>query len=122
AAGVVICSSICNDFLHNYRREVELARELAANGIAVARFHYRGLGNSDGDEAAVTFDSMVDDAREATAHLRALTGVSKVSFLGSRFGAPIAAALASGEVGAPLVLVDPTVEASKFFREAWRAS
>jgi pimeloyl-ACP methyl ester carboxylesterase len=120
--GVVICSSICNDFLHNYRREVELARELAAHGVAAARFHYRGLGNSDGDESMVTFDSMVEDARDVTRHFCASTGIDSVGFVGTRFGAPIAAAVATLRPGAPLVLVDPTIEASRFFREAWRAA
>jgi pimeloyl-ACP methyl ester carboxylesterase len=120
--GVVICASICNDFLRNYAREVELARTLAASGVAVARFHYRGTGNSDGDESEVTFDSMVADGREVTRHLRALTGVERLVFVGTRFGAPIAAALANREPGAPLVLVEPSDEASRFFREAWRAA
>ena len=43
---VVIASPIQSEYLKNNRREVLIGRELAERGIAVRRFHYRGMGLS----------------------------------------------------------------------------
>jgi alpha/beta superfamily hydrolase len=119
--GLVVCSPICNDFLRNYRREVLLARRLGSQGVAVQRFHYRGTGNSDGQEGAITLDGMQADADAAVDHLRARISDAPIAVLGTRFGALAAASAAARLPGAPLILVDPIVEADRFFREAWRA-
>jgi len=48
--GLVVCSPMDAETLRHYRKEVLLGRMLAPRGVAVLRFHYRGAGNSDGDE------------------------------------------------------------------------
>jgi len=121
ASGLVVCSPILADFYGRYRHEVILGRQLAARGTPVLRFHYRGNGNSDGDEAAVTFDSLVADARDAANALKAWTGVREVTFLGTRFGGLIAAAAARLEGERDVVLWEPVLEARGYFREANRA-
>jgi pimeloyl-ACP methyl ester carboxylesterase len=120
-SGLVLCSSIGNEVVKNYRREVLLGRALAARGTFVQRFHYRGYGNSDGDPAAVTFDSLVEDARTAAAIVRDAVGDGPIGFMGTRFGALVAAAAASGFPGAPLVLAEPVLKAPAFFKEGFRA-
>jgi alpha/beta superfamily hydrolase len=120
--GMVVCPSICNDFLRNYRREVMLARRLGAQQVAVQRFHYRGTGNSDGEEMALTYPAMQADVARAVGRLDEAVGAGPRAFLGSRFGALLAASAASAVPGAPLILIDPVVAADRFFREAWRAS
>jgi pimeloyl-ACP methyl ester carboxylesterase len=56
---VVICSSVYEELRNNYRREVLLARRLAAAGAPVVRFQYRGFGNSDdAPGAGPTFDTL----------------------------------------------------------------
>jgi alpha/beta superfamily hydrolase len=119
---VVVCSSVCNDFLRNYRREVLLARSLAAAGTTVGRFHYRGTGNSDGGAADITFDSMVEDVRFSMADLEDRHHVEVTTLVATRFAAPVAAAALRGRLGMRLVLIDPTIELRRFFREAWRAN
>ncbi len=42
-----------------------ISRSLAASGIAVLRFDFTGLGNSDGDFANTNFSSNVDDLLQA---------------------------------------------------------
>ncbi len=46
-----------------------IARELAERGIAVLRFDFTGLGNSEGDFANTTFASNVEDLIHAAEHL-----------------------------------------------------
>jgi alpha/beta superfamily hydrolase len=119
--GVVICSSVHAEFTRNYRREVLIGRSLAASGIAVLRFHYRGQGNSEGENADTTFDSMVEDAVWARARLLATTDMERCVFFGTRFGGLIAASVASAD-NSPVVLWDPVVAVRDYFRDIFRAA
>lgn len=120
SAGVVVCSPVQAEFLRNYRREVLLARSLAARGIAVQRFHFRGAGNSDGDSSEATFETMCQDALDATQMLIGATGVADIAFVGTRVGGLVAASIARNHPGVPLVLVAPAVDLSAYFREIFR--
>jgi alpha/beta superfamily hydrolase len=119
--GLVICPSILAGFMTGYRTEVVLARALASRGLAVQRFHYRGVGHSDGETDETTFATMREDTLVAAERLLERTGVDGVGFLGTRFGGLVAASAASEHRGSPLVLVEPPPKASRFFRDAWRA-
>jgi hypothetical protein len=121
SAGAVICPSICNDFIRNYRREVVLARAMAGRGVAVQRFHYRGTGNSSGDEADTSFDTMVEDACTAAETLAGSLEAAARWFVGTRFGAIVAAAAARRLQAPCLLLVDPASDGKSFFREGFRA-
>jgi alpha/beta superfamily hydrolase len=119
--GLVICCPLHAEFQTNYRREVLLARQLAGRGVAVQRFHYRGTGNSGGELEDATFSSMKEDAVSAARHLRASAGIERISFLGTRWGALVAAA-ASENGNAPLVLWEPVTSSDRYFREVFRAA
>jgi hypothetical protein len=105
--------------MKNYRREVVLGRALAAKGIAVQRFSYRGTGNSDGEPEDTTFESLLEDARAAAARLRELAGVERPAYLATRFGALVAGGVAPD--GAPVALLEPVLDAERFFVEGIRA-
>ncbi len=119
--GLVVCQSILGDFIPNYRREVVLARQLAGEGVAVARFHYRGFGQSSGTPLEATFESMCADAIGVAEHFTEALGVERLSLLGTRWGALVAAAVAAGHPGAPMALWEPALSARLFFREGFRA-
>lgn len=118
--GMVVCASLNQDMAKNYRREVVLARAMVARGIAVQRFQYVGSGNSDGDYASISFESMVRDALAAAQCLEAHTGARRVAFFGGRFGALVAAAAAARFPGAPTVFLEPINDGMRFFREGIR--
>ncbi|MDP8959415.1 MAG: alpha/beta hydrolase, partial [Actinomycetota bacterium] len=101
-AGIVVCSPLHAEFLRNYRREVLVARALAARGFAVQRFHYRGTGSSDGQASEATYETMRQDALLAAGHVLERSGATRLGFLGTRWGALVAAAGAAGFPGAPL--------------------
>ena len=117
--GVVLCSPVLAQFYHRYRREVLLARSLARRGLVVQRFHYRGMGNSDGDPRALTLETMREDVYQAKALLRANADVKRLAFLGVSVGALVAAS-ASGD-GDPLVLDSPVVSGRKYLSKAFRS-
>lgn len=119
--GVVICSSTHAELLKAYHQEVRLARELANQGIAVQRFHYRGEGHSGGEPTDLTLPAMMAGALEAQQKLAARTSVDRFAFVGVRLGAFPAAHLAELAGGSPLLLWDPVIDADKFFRDAIRS-
>lgn len=106
-AGVVVCSPVPYEGATLYLPDARLGRHLARAGIATQRFHYRGTGHSDGDPAAITLRTMVDDARDALAHLRHQCGVERVGLAGTAAGATVAALVAGELPGAPVALWRP---------------
>jgi alpha/beta superfamily hydrolase len=120
-AGLLICSPVASEFEKNYRRETLLAWALASRGIAVGRFHYRGVGHSDGEATDVSIERMIEDAEVAMEHLVGRTGVTRVAFLGTRLGALVAGAMAGRRDGAPVTLWEPVLDGSQYFREVFRA-
>ncbi len=120
---MVLCSSLYHDLDLNNRTELMVARALAARGFATVRFHYRGTGNSeDIPGGAVTFDSMVADGRTALSWLVERTAVTRPFLCGFRLGALVAAELARGDGGTPLVLWAPMANGAEYYRGLSRAS
>ena len=117
--GVVFCEPVLSQFRAHYRVGTLVARALANSGIAVQRFQYRGMGNSDGDVSDLTLSSMVEDTETATERLRDVTGSSQTAYVGVNVGA-YPAAIASRS-GAPLVLDSPPPTGRRYFRGAFRA-
>jgi hypothetical protein len=120
--GVVICSPLHAEFLHNYRKEVMLARSLATSGLAVQRFHYRGTGNSDSGTEDLTFESMLADTLAAVDFLGTRCEADGLAFLGTRLSALVASAAAKGFDRAPVALWEPVLDPEDYFREVFRAA
>lgn len=120
SAGLVICPPIHAELFRSYRKEVLLARELAARGIAVQRFHYRGVGNSEGDGDDVTLEAMSTAAREARQALAKRSGVERIATMGTRLGAFPATAIDNDDKGSPLVLWDPVPDGDAYMDEVLR--
>ncbi len=119
-AGVIVCSPIKSEFMKNYRNEVILARALAMRGLAVQRFHYRGTGHSGGESSTLTFERLVQDALSAADLLAERADVRQFAFVGTRLGGLVAAAAAARHGAAPLVLWEPVLEPTQYFREVVR--
>jgi hypothetical protein len=116
---VLICSPLHAEMLKNNRREVLLSRALAAHGLAVLRFHYRGTGNSDGDAGDLDLEVMIEDAGVAASILGDAAGGVRVGVHGTRLAALVAAAAAGP--GSPLSLWEPSASGSRYIREVARA-
>ncbi len=65
-----------------------ISRALAASGIAVLRFDFTGLGNSDGDFANTNFSSNIDDLVSAAQALRAQYRAPQI-LIGHSLGEPL---------------------------------
>lgn len=117
--GLVVCEPILSQFRAHYRIGTLTARALARDGLAVQRFQYRGMGNSDGDITRLTVASMIEDASAAADRLREVSDVQHVAYFGVNVGAYPAASLS--REGNPLVLDSPPPTGRGYFRAAFRA-
>lgn len=91
-AGVVLCYPFGQEYMRAHRAFRQLALLLCRQGYHVLRFDYRGTGDSAGDLQGVTATHWLDDVDAAVTELRESAGISRVSVLGLRLGALIAAA------------------------------
>ncbi len=120
ASGLLtVCGSLFAEQHTDYRREVRLARTLAAAGVAVVRFHYRGVGNSDAGTASL--GAFGQDALDVTLSASRSAGVSRVAFLGVGVGSLIASRALFSHPDAPLLLWKPVVDGRDFIRGFFRA-
>jgi len=119
-SGVLICPSLGEDNARNSRREVLLARRLAALGVAVQRFSYRGTGYREGEHDELTWSRIVEDATKAWSNLtRQIGGDLPCGIMSSRFGSLVAAAVGVGQ-RLPMALWEPITEGKTYLRELAR--
>ena len=122
---VVVCSSLFAEEHTDYRRDFQLAQRLAGAGIATARFHYRGVGNSAPGAGAQSLAAFARDARSIAGVLATprdvKSGTSRLGFVGIGPGALVAAAAAARRDGSPVVLWKPVADGERYFRDLLRA-
>lgn len=118
-SGVVLCNPFGYDALCTHRGWRKLAERIAAAGMPVLRFDYPGAGDSAGvEEDPQRVSAWLDSIVAATGRLREWTGVTRVSLVGLRFGATLAA-LAAERMGGidNLVLLAPPIMGRNYLRE-----
>jgi pimeloyl-ACP methyl ester carboxylesterase len=95
-----------------------LASALAARGFHAFRFDYRGSGDSAGDPEDATIDAWAEDARAACDEIRDATGVARLTFVGLRLGAAVAALVSATQPGVDgLFLWDPVVLGERYLED-----
>jgi pimeloyl-ACP methyl ester carboxylesterase len=112
----VIAGSLGVEQLTVYRNVVRVARALAERGFPVLVHHPRGHGDSAGDWADVTLDGLTEDARAAGRELMRRAGVTRLAWLGVRFGALAAAQALEPGRDAALALWEPVEQPADYFR------
>jgi serine aminopeptidase S33 family len=88
---IVQCHSVGVEHVASYRFEVQAARAAATVGFPVFRHHASGHGDSTGDFADVTLESLVADALAARDEALKRSGATRVLWAGLRLGALVAA-------------------------------
>lgn len=117
--GFVFCYPCFEEKLWVQRVYVSLARQMAARGFHVLRFDFRGHGDSDGDFADAGVATRLSDLDRAVARLREKIGTEgRISLLGLRFGALLAATYAEQHAEIErIVLWDPMVSGAQYMQE-----
>jgi len=116
AAAIVVCAPLLEERKASHRVLVETARALAAEGVAVLRFDYRGCGDSPGEFPDFAFDSWLADIAAARAYLTGQFPNVTVGLFGLRLGASLAALAAP----AFLLLWEPVVSGKAYVNQLFR--
>lgn len=118
----VFCHPFAEEKLWAQRVYVSFARMLAARGAWVLRFDSMGNGDSEGQFATASVETMLSDIASAIRQLEQSSGIGQgIGLLGLRFGATLAALAAEGSPKvSKLVLWEPIVDGGKYMQEMLR--
>lgn len=112
---LVLCAPLWREAVRAHRVLRQLAVRLAKEGLSVLRFDYTGAGDSAGDSEAGDVATWLDDVGAAVDEARRAKGVARVTLLGLRFGATLAAlAAASRDDVECLVLWEPVAQGPRY--------
>ena len=122
--GWVFCHPFAEEKLWAHRVFVGMARHLAAQGMPVLRFDYRGYGDSDGAFEQFTMADHIADVRTAVDKLQETAPeISGVGLLGLRYGATLALLAATENPDIErLVLWDPVVDMAQYLQDQLRTN
>lgn len=120
----VICYPWGHEYQYAHRALRHLAQLLAARGVHVLRFDYYGTGDSAGDDSEAQLSGWRQDIIAAIEELKETCGATRVSLVGLRLGATLAAEVAAGrEDISALAMWDPAIsgpEHLQHLEEEWR--
>jgi len=108
--GVVICPPIGQEHVRTHWALRQVATALARAGFHAFRFDWFGVGDSAGELREASLARWQVDLATAVQELRDTAGVQRVSLVGLRMGATIAALAADAVRPTALVLWDPIVD------------
>jgi len=118
--GLAFCCPYGQEMVSSYARFSRWAKLLEQEGIAVLRFHYGGTGESAGSSGDFSFESACADTEAAVICLRERLAGTPLGLFGYRFGATVAARVASRVRPDMLVLWAPVVDPAAYLRELLR--
>jgi len=118
-AAVVLCYPAPQEYVPAYRSFRRLGTLLAGSGFHVLRFDYTGTGDSGGDSTDASLSQWRKDIGIAARELLDMSGTRKVTLVGARLGAALAAEQAAAEEMPiqDLVLWDPVVVGKEYLAE-----
>lgn len=121
-SGIVLCYPFGDEYMRTHKAMRQLTMTLARAGYHALRFDYFGTGDSAGDSEEVTVEQWLEDIAVAADELKESSGVARVSLVGLRLGATLAAQVAATRKDVDdLVLWDPVVGAHRYVDELMAA-
>jgi pimeloyl-ACP methyl ester carboxylesterase len=115
---LVLCYPFGPEYVRAHRALRELSHHLTQRGHHALRFDYFGCGDSSGESEEGTVEQWLEDVAQAVEELRESSGLPRVSLLGLRFGATLAALAASRNPAINrLVLWDPILNGADYLEE-----
>ena len=118
---VLLCHPWGSEYLHAHRSMRHLAGLLADAGIDSLRFDYYATGDSAGDGIEGDLAGWRQDILTAAEELTSLAGVTRLSLVGLRLGATLAAkaSVDLGKAVESLVLWDPVTDGRDYVKELY---
>ena len=117
-ARVLLVGPFASERQNTYIPWVRWARYLAARGIEVLRYDYRGIGESTGEFAQMTFDDWSQDVQLLSEWLAARPQPSPLMLHGLAMGAVLAGRAFDAGIGDWLLLWSPPESANQVLRSS----
>jgi pimeloyl-ACP methyl ester carboxylesterase len=117
---VLLCPPIGQEYVRSHWAIRQVALALVRAGFHCFRFDWFGVGDSSGELAEATLARWKEDAVNAAQELRDAAGVRKLSIVGLRFGATVAAMAAREIAPSSLILWDPVLEGASYVAQLRR--
>jgi pimeloyl-ACP methyl ester carboxylesterase len=115
---ILVCYPFGDEYMRTHKAMRQLTLQLAKGGFHLLRFDYYGTGDSAGESEEGTMAQWLEDVAVAADELKETAGVSRVSLVGLRLGATLAAKAAAGRNDVDdLVLWDPIVAGAAYIDE-----
>jgi pimeloyl-ACP methyl ester carboxylesterase len=115
---VLLCYPFGREYQRSHRAMRELSHHLSQNGHHTLRFDYFGCGDSSGASEDGEAEQWLEDIGHGVEELRESSGFRRVSLVGLRLGATLAALAASRDPDIDrLVLWDPVVNGAEYLDE-----
>ena len=92
---MVLCNPVGNEYIQAHRTMRNLSSRLSKAGFHVLRFDYYGTGDSSGGSDEGSPQSWCENIKAAVLELQQMTGAARMSLIGLRFGANLAAQVAA---------------------------
>lgn len=92
---VVLCNPVGNEYIQAHRTMRNLSSRLSKAGFHVLRFDYYGTGDSSGGSDEGSPERWCENIKAAILELQEMTGAARMSLVGLRFGANLAAQVAA---------------------------
>ncbi len=116
--GVVICNPMGYEHIHSHRSLRHLAEELTKENLFVLRFDYHGTGDSPGcDEDPDRMVIWQKNIQDAILWMQGELGCQRISLIGLRLGATLAALVVNEQPVDELVLWAPILNGRQYRRE-----
>jgi uncharacterized protein len=116
--GIVLCYPAGQEYMRAHRAFRQLANLLSKAGFPVLRFDYFGTGDSQGSSDEGNLEQWARDVDSAIEELKDNAAVERVSLVGLRLGAALVASVQARRPDvASVVLWDPVIQGSSYFRE-----
>jgi pimeloyl-ACP methyl ester carboxylesterase len=117
------CAVLCHPWGHEYlcahRAMRQLSTRLTSVGFHTLRFDYFGTGDSGGEAADADLAGWECDASFAIDEIQEIVGQAKITLIGLRLGAVVAARLAAkrNDIIDALVLWDPVISGEEYLAQ-----
>jgi pimeloyl-ACP methyl ester carboxylesterase len=117
--GAVLCYPWGHEYLCAHRAMRQLTTRLTSAGFHTLRFDYFGSGDSGGDMTDTDLTGWECDAALAVDEIQEIVGHAKITLIGLRLGAVIAARLAAqrNDIIDKLVLWDPVISGKEYLQQ-----
>ena len=116
ADAILMCYPLWEEYYRTHRVITQLSNKLADSGFPVLRFDYYATGDSAGNTDQCALEQWLQDIETAIFELKDLSASSKISIVGLRLGATLAALASQRANINKLVLWDPVVRGQVYIQ------